>query len=64
MIKVETMEPLVLEQIHNDIINPYNQDFYHMGTAIGHNVEVMFEKFSTDTHNYIIVVNKKTGGKS
>lgn len=46
---------------HGGVINPYCQDCYHMGTRIGHNVEVMFEGFDTDTQKYIIVVNKKSG---
>jgi hypothetical protein len=46
---------------HDGAINPYNQDFYHMGTTIGKNVEVMYEHFPTDTHKYIIVINKNSG---
>ena len=46
---------------HDGAINPYNQDFYHMGTTIGKNVEVMYKLFPSDTHKYIVVVNKVSG---
>jgi hypothetical protein len=57
------MSPLVASpaEKHLGVINPYLQDCYNMGTQIGHNVEVMFEHFPYDTHQYIIVVNKKSG---
>jgi hypothetical protein len=41
--------------------NPYLSDLYHMGYTIGTNVAVMFEKFPTDCHDYLIVVDKGTG---
>jgi len=49
------------EMKYDGVINPYLQDCYHMGTKIGHNVEVMFEKFENENHKYIVVVNKVSG---
>jgi hypothetical protein len=56
--QIEQMERMTID---NTPINPFNQDFYHMGTLIGKNVTVMFEKFARDMHNYIIVINTITG---
>jgi hypothetical protein len=41
--------------------NPYTQDAYNMGTSIGNNVEVMYDKHPSQHASYLIVVNKETG---
>jgi hypothetical protein len=41
--------------------NPFLSDAYRMGTYIGTNVAVMFEKHPHEQHGYIVVVNTDTG---
>lgn len=41
--------------------NPFIHNAYHMGTILGKNVTVMFEKHESDYQDYIIVINTATG---
>lgn len=41
--------------------NPFHHDSYRMGTYLGKNVCIMYEKHNTETQPYIVVVNTETG---
>jgi hypothetical protein len=41
--------------------NAFNGDSYRMGSTIGSNVTVMFEKFDHEVQHYIVICNTKTG---
>jgi hypothetical protein len=41
--------------------NPFNHDFFNMGTPIGTNVMIMYGATEKEEAKYIIVVNLKTG---
>ncbi len=57
MLHVEEMEPIRPG-------NPFLSDAFHMGTQIGANVTVMYERFQQETHSYLIVVNTTTGERA
>jgi hypothetical protein len=65
MIKVEDKDAMLVgagvETNEDGCINPFNQDFYHMGTRIGKNVMVMMPNHDSQECNYLIVVNMRTG---
>ena len=44
-----------------EFLNPFLQDAFLMGTQIGKNVTIMYEKFDQEVQPYIIVINTKTG---
>jgi hypothetical protein len=41
--------------------NPFEHDAYNMGTSIGSNFCVMFDKHPSARADYLIVINKETG---
>lgn len=41
--------------------NPYLEDAFHMGISLGSNVTAMLGNHSTDTCDYIILVDTRTG---
>jgi hypothetical protein len=41
--------------------NPFLSDAFHMGTQVGNNVTVMYWRFPTEHHDYLIVVDTSTG---
>jgi hypothetical protein len=41
--------------------NPFHHDALRMGTKIGENVYIMFEKHQHERQGYVIVVNAETG---
>lgn len=49
------MEPIPLNS------NPFLHDNYHMGTQIGTNCFIMFEKHSNEKQKYVIICNPETG---
>ncbi len=53
--QVKTLESFVPN------VNLFLQDAYHMGTKIGENCIIMFEKFDNEIQKYIIVINPITG---
>ena len=57
--KIETLKPMVKSE--NEILNPFTQDMYHMGTNIGSNVVVMMKNHVEEECKYLIVVDCKTG---
>jgi hypothetical protein len=57
---VRPIEPFIKEE-GREYINPFLQNFSLMGTQIGKNVFVMFEKFEDEIHKFIDVVDTKTG---
>lgn len=53
--KIKEMNPIPAGE------NPFQHDFYNMGTRVGNNVVVMYDQH-TDRHaDYIIVVDMTTG---
>ncbi len=55
---MEKMEPMSLTEEDN---NPFNHDFFHMGTRLGNNLMIMHPHHDSDTCEYFILVNRKTG---
>jgi hypothetical protein len=58
------MEPMTTEgEDKNEVgaINPFRQDFYHMGTRLGSNLVALFRNFDKDNCEYLILVNTITG---
>lgn len=41
--------------------NPFNYDFYHMGTYLGNNVLAMYGKFEREFQPYVILIDITTG---
>lgn len=54
ILKTEEMEPIKPG-------NPFLSDSVHMGERLGTNVCVMFMRFPDEYHDYLIVVNTRTG---
>jgi len=53
--KIETLNPIPPKS------NPFSYDSYNMGTKIGANCTVMYDKFPHENHSYLIVINTATG---
>ena len=53
--KIETLNPIPPKS------NPFSYDSYNMGTKIGANCTVMYDKFPRENHSYLIVINTATG---
>lgn len=41
--------------------NPFNYDLYNMGTPVGNNLMVMYDKHPSEKVDYVIIVNILTG---
>ena len=53
---VEDLEPAIPKE-------PYLKDQYHMGIALGANVEIMYSKFNHQFQPYLIIVDIDTGSR-
>ena len=42
-------------------VNPFCFDAYNMGTSIGKNVVIMYDKHPNQVAEYLIIVHKPTG---
>lgn len=61
---ITPMEPMPFPTMSVDgtcVLNPFQHDFYHMGTFVGRNVAIMYERHDHDDQGYIIVINTLTG---
>lgn len=41
--------------------NPFNHDYYHMGTYVASNVAIMHATHDDQRATYVIVINRETG---